>query len=64
MRIMIERALTQRIHIEDIQETLVMKSMLRITEMTTEGLKDEDDRHGQEVQILQSKLLVSEAQLS
>lgn len=64
MRIMTERALVQRIHTKKTREMMVLKGKLRVAERTIEGLKDEADRCGQEVHMLQSKLLVSGAQLS
>lgn len=42
-----------------------MKDKLKVAKRTVEGLKDhEANKQGQEIQMLQNKLLVFEAQLS
>lgn len=64
MRIMIERALVQKICTEEKQEMIVLKGKLKVADKTINGLKDMADKHGQEVKMLQNKLLVSEVQLS
>lgn len=55
MRITIERALTQRICAKEIHEKLVFKGKLRVAERIVEGLKNEADKCGQEVLMLQSR---------
>lgn len=64
VRTMTERDLVQRIRAEETQEAMFLKDKLKVAKRTIEGLKDEADRHGQEVQMLQSKLSMSKAQLS